>query len=300
MVGRVSLVLIFAYAYASAVSGVSVVSPRTNASFLRARSDSQCDSIAKFATGALAATAVVHLVPPKPGVAIPDEFASHVAEAIGAHLVLPKPLDLSVYASTDTAAVTNAPRADQVHPGFSSEFLVTFRKDGSVRKIEMTQTSLMPRLDDAIGAAINSADSAHDFPSLNAVTDAATLAVFLDFDLRPGSLNGGFPVFHASVPLYSGQRAQQLPGREGVPRYPDELRRSGVQGEARFRFVVDEEGRVAKGTYRILKMTHGNFGQSIVDALPKMRFKAAHIGACPIKQIAEQSFMFRLDNLPYP
>jgi TonB family protein len=222
-------------------------------------------------------------------------FASLVVEAIGAHLSLPKPLELPVYNSTDIAMAIAAPNAGHhVYPAFSSEFLLTFRKNGSIRNVEMTQTSLMSRLDDAIVAAIHAADSAQDFPPLTGVSDASTLQVFLDLDLGSGLLVTGFPLFRASVPLYPAKPVEML--GQVLPKYPEELRRSGRDGEARLRFVVDETGRVAKGSHRFVKLSEVPFGKSVVDVLPRLTFKPARIGSCPIKQIVEQLFHYRLDR----
>ena len=224
---------------------------------------------------------------------IPRVFASLVVEAIAAHLVLPKPLEFPVYNSTDITMAINAPSAgNKVYPSFTAEFLLTLRKDGSVKKVEMTQTSLMPPLDDAIAAAIHAADSVHDFPPLDGT--ASSLSFFVDFDMGSGLFTTGFPVFRASVPLFQATRVEW--DVRAAPKYPDELRNRGREGEAMVRFVVDETGRVAKGSHRFLKLSEVPFGQSIIDAFPRMKFKPALIGSCPIKQIVEESFLFKLGS----
>lgn len=257
--------------------------------------DSACDSISKAATGTLSVAAIARVDPFKSSDSIPRLFASLVVEAIAAHLVLPKPLEFPVYNSTDITMALTAPSAgNKVYPSFTSEFLLTLRKDGSAKKVEMTQTSLMPQLDDAIASAIHAADSAHDFPPLDGVTTASSMPFFVDFDMGSGVFTTGFPVFRASVPLFRATSVQ--PDVLVSPKYPEELRTRGKQGEARVRFVVDETGRVAKGSHRFLKLSEVPFGQSVIDAFPRMRFKPARIGNCPIKQIVEQTFQFKLGS----
>lgn len=288
------------YAFTLFASVASAAAPRgglwsTALDRVLVSADSACASIGEPSTGTLAVTAIARVEPFKLGETIPRDFASFVVDAIATHLVLPKPLEFSVYNSTDITTALAAPSANHhVYPAFTAEFLLTLRKDGAVRKVEMTQSSLATPLDDAILAAIHAADSLHDFPPLDGVTDASTLPVFVDFDLGSGLFTNGFPVFRASVPLYPAEKAEPLRG--AVPKYPDELRSRGIQGEVKIRFVVDETGKIANDSYRFLKLSDIGFGQSVLETLPRVRYKPARIGSCPIKQIVDESYQFKLDR----
>jgi len=87
----------------------------------------------------------------------------------------------------------------------------------------------------------------------------------------------------------------QIPGT-GVPRYPDALRSSGVEGEVQAQFVVNEDGRAEVGTFKVLKATNDLFASAVRSALPNMRFYAAEVGGKKVKQLVQQSFQFKLDR----
>lgn len=83
-----------------------------------------------------------------------------------------------------------------------------------------------------------------------------------------------------------------LPGTE--PRYPSMLQSAGVEGDVRAQFVVDTLGRVERGSVRVLATTHDLFAAAVRDALSRARFKPAEAGGHKVRQLAEQTFTFRL------
>jgi TonB family protein len=228
--------------------------------------------------------------------AIPPTFSSAVVEAIAAHLTLPRPLEMGVYGPWryNSVAVT-AKQPIQATPTFSSEFVVVFRRDGTVKSLELSQQSQSPALEAAIARAIKAADSARDFPLITDATDKRELPVFIDFFFSDSLSAGSYAMFRASVPIYvASNLVKQLP--TFVPEYPKDLRRQGISGDVVLDFVVDESGQVAERSYRIVKLSDVPFGEAVLAALPKMRFEPMRIGGCAVKALVEQSFAFRLDK----
>jgi protein TonB len=88
---------------------------------------------------------------------------------------------------------------------------------------------------------------------------------------------------------------QQIPNTP-TPRYPDALRSSGVEGEVQAQFVVNEEGRVESGSFKVLKATNELFASAVRAALPQMRFYAAEVGGKHVRQLVQQTFTFKLDR----
>lgn len=84
-----------------------------------------------------------------------------------------------------------------------------------------------------------------------------------------------------------------IPGT-GTPRYPSMLQAAGVEGDVRAQFVVDTLGRVERGSVRVLDATHDQFALAVRDALDRARFKPAEAGGRKVRQLAEQTFTFRL------
>jgi len=80
------------------------------------------------------------------------------------------------------------------------------------------------------------------------------------------------------------------------PRYPDMLRRAGVEGEVLAQFVVDTTGRAEVGSLKILKSSHDLFVQSVQNALPQMRFIPAEVGGRKVKQLVQQPFTYSISK----
>lgn len=83
--------------------------------------------------------------------------------------------------------------------------------------------------------------------------------------------------------------------RESVPpRYPADLKRSGISGEVWAQFVVDETGRVNMRTFKSLKSPDPQFTAAVKAALPTWRLDPAIRHGKKVKQLVQQSFVFRL------
>lgn len=88
-----------------------------------------------------------------------------------------------------------------------------------------------------------------------------------------------------------------------APEYPPFLLRQGVEGSAAVRFVVDSTGLVDTLTYRVVRATHPDFAVAVRRALPYMHFRPAIQGGRRVRQLAEQTFSFRItpkDTLRVP
>lgn len=76
--------------------------------------------------------------------------------------------------------------------------------------------------------------------------------------------------------------------------YPEGMRSSGVEGKVLAEFVVNENGRVETGTFKILDSTNEMFAQAVRSALSRMRFRPAQIGKTNVSQVVQQAFVFQL------
>lgn len=123
-----------------------------------------------------------------------------------------------------------------------------------------------------------------------------------DFTARPiGISTTGCQEGCARNPIADGDRAlwttsdiaMQL--REPVsPRYPEPLRRAGVEGNVMVRFVVDTTGRIDMSAVEILSSDHALFSASVRDALARMRFSPSMVGERKVKALAVMPFRFTL------
>jgi protein TonB len=78
--------------------------------------------------------------------------------------------------------------------------------------------------------------------------------------------------------------------------YPESMRSSGAEGEVQAQFVVNENGRVEPGTFKVLNSPNAAFTAAVRAALGGMRFRPAKIGSTKVSQVVQQSFRFQLSK----
>lgn len=79
-----------------------------------------------------------------------------------------------------------------------------------------------------------------------------------------------------------------------APRYPEMLRRAGVEGTVTARFVVDTLGMVEPASVQIVQASHGLFEQSVREAIRRMRFVPAELEGRRVRQLVEQGYGFTI------
>ena len=119
-------------------------------------------------------------------------------------------------------------------------------------------------------------------------------------DGEPGS-NGGTSGAASGVdpntPYMQDQVERTVSAISGtsIP-YPEGMRSSGVEGKVEAEFVVDENGRVQVGTFKVLDATNDLFAAAVRNALSRMRFRPAQIGKMNVSQVVQQAFVFKLNR----
>lgn len=141
----------------------------------------------------------------------------------------------------------------------------------SVPVLYVPQTSSMP---------LPSAPDFASFPMIRSPVGGIT---------APLPINGSTPltVEQVEVPV-------SMATGSPLPRYPSILRSSGLDGTARFRFVVDTAGRVEMSTVEQLDASHVAFAEAVRATLPRMKFLPAQVGGHTVRQLVELPFVFRL------
>lgn len=85
---------------------------------------------------------------------------------------------------------------------------------------------------------------------------------------------------------------------DSVPRYPGEMVRAQRNGIVRARFIVDREGRPDMSTFQLLESDDSSFARSVVEAVPRMHFKAAERDGVVVPQVFEMGVDFCLKGAP--
>jgi protein TonB len=78
------------------------------------------------------------------------------------------------------------------------------------------------------------------------------------------------------------------------PRYPETLRRAGIEGEVVVKFVVDTTGRVDMGSVEVVRATHDAFVIAVRESLAKLRFNPSMVGERKVPALAMMPFHFTL------
>ncbi len=78
--------------------------------------------------------------------------------------------------------------------------------------------------------------------------------------------------------------------------YPESMRSSSIEGKVEAEFVVDENGRVQVGTFKVLDSTNDQFTTAVRNALSRMRFRPAQIGKMNVSQVVQQAFVFKINR----
>ncbi|MHB1312175.1 MAG: TonB family protein [Gemmatimonadaceae bacterium] len=87
-----------------------------------------------------------------------------------------------------------------------------------------------------------------------------------------------------------------LDPRSPLPRFPQLLKDSGVEGMARLQFVVDTLGRVELESVRVVDATHPLFAAAVQATLPRMHFSPARVGNHRVRQLVEFPIEFRISK----
>ena len=82
-----------------------------------------------------------------------------------------------------------------------------------------------------------------------------------------------------------------------APLYPGVMMSKGIEGFAAMRFVVDSTGLIDMGTVELIQGTHAEFVKAVREAMPRMRFRPAKMGALAVRQLAEQLFKFEIRHV---
>jgi TonB family protein len=80
--------------------------------------------------------------------------------------------------------------------------------------------------------------------------------------------------------------------QEVRPRYPDELRETGLTGMVQLEYVIASSGRIDKATMQVQTSTHPAFSRTAIDALLAARFRPALRNGRPVPVRVQQTIRF--------
>lgn len=111
-----------------------------------------------------------------------------------------------------------------------------------------------------------------------------------------GTISEPVTALPAGVPYSADQVAfpASVADHSPVPRFPSAMRGIGLEGFARFRFVVDTAGRVELNSIEAISASHEAFAYAVRSTLPRMRFRPGRVDGRAVRQLVELPFAFRI------
>ena len=94
--------------------------------------------------------------------------------------------------------------------------------------------------------------------------------------------------------LSAGDVGMRLAEQPVPPRYPETLRRAGVEGDVVVKFVVDTTGRVDMRSVEVVSATHEAFTLAVRASLGHLRFHPSTVGERKVSALAVMPFRFTL------
>lgn len=127
--------------------------------------------------------------------------------------------------------------------------------------------------------------------SLRVTRDAADPLVFPALRVLPDSfVQRLFP-----IPIEFEVEHGATPRLDSLhPIYPDPMRHLDVGGEVLTQFVVEPNGRMAEGSFKVLRSTDPTFTRAVLVALIAAEFIPATIRGVAVAQLVQYPFTFHL------
>jgi TonB family protein len=243
----------------------------------------------------LAVTATLRAFDPQQRV--PPELILFILHEITYRIRPPSPLSLSIYAGL-AGSGSRSDSARLVHVVVNGMFGLTLHRDGRVTDSRTLSSTLNPNLDTRVIEAIRAVDSAGVLAPYVATLKHKSVEMRLRLQTARRAPDTSVVVFRLRAPVVGlTEQVGPDPGQDG-PRYPTGLREANVEGDVLLQFVVDESGRPDLRTLIVPTATNTGFLKAVVDALPRMRFRPAHVAGCPLKMLVQLPFEFRLRRWP--
>lgn len=246
---------------------------------------------------------------------VPAEFLNNVAQEISTRIKVPNNLALSVFGMAGYAdnqpvkSGTNElePRdkciSIKTNPGLSAAAYFWVRRNQSkIPEPVIINTSLNPNVEDFLVYAFQSVSESGTLPrypdSIKSDSFSAKLNLMLlrKDDLTKDSVRKERWIstgIELTLPQYTMNTVEVKNQRKG--RYPINAQRDGVEGTAVLSYVIDENGKVVPYTIDMVWVDHMDFLKEAVSILYESTYTPASINGCPVKSVAVQPVVFKLD-----
>jgi hypothetical protein len=260
-----------------------------------------CDSVLRAARADSVVVKARAYLARRDGEVLPPRVRALLLDAILARFEVPMPLQLPVFgpAPAQLRMLRRETLGDSLtirEPVVYGLYTFTIRDDGTLRDVATKTPSMVPGFDQRVAAAITSAVGDSAMAMVGRALDQDSLT--LDLRITTGAEDSRLrvppaTVFAATFPRLRLVDAKPV-GAIPLPRYPDDERDDGRDGDVLLRVVVDGGGAPVIPTLEVLHATSPAFALEAAKTLARYHFAPAHAGACPVPQIVLLPFWFSL------
>jgi hypothetical protein len=226
---------------------------------------------------------------------LPQGFADLFAQTLRARFKSPARLSLSVVMGSEPCDSLGLRCAGgQLSVGTTA--YVTAYNNGKLSEPEIIDETLTPSLADSVRAALHAISEGQEVPWMGA-KDSIPLVVTFAAGSDSDSINTSSELFKARFPVYDSPFTYAVMPRAGVDaRYPFAATLAGIGDTVTVEFTVLADGTIAPESIAIVEGNYRDFVATVLDALLKTRYHAAHLGDCAVATRLKQRFVFNLTH----
>ena len=241
---------------------------------------------------------------PRGAAASVPSYARQLLRAFADRFTLPNPLKLGAWGTATYERrdeLSGLPiDSGWIHPDLPLAAYVVINRDGTLRRVVVAQTTLVPGLDSALLAPLEAVVDTSLLPAVLLEGTRDSVVLYFETSIDP---RGAFdfdsatlvqPLVQVSLPHVRLQRRPRLVnGSRNLP-YPT---RGGqfiaADGVVHVQLTVGADGVVAPGSIRVRDATSPEFVQEVYDEAARMRFEPATSGDCAIAMVIDETFRYR-------
>ena len=233
-----------------------------------------------------------------------QSYARQLLRAFADRFALPNPLKLGawgsgIYVRKDSLSALQID-SGWIHTDLPLAAYVVINRNGTLRRVVVAQTTLVPGLDSALLAPLEAVVDTSLLPAALLEGTRDSVVLYFETSIDPSgaaALDSGTlvqPLVQVSLPHVRLQRwPRLLNGSRNLP-YPT---RGGqfipADGMVHVQLTVGADGLVAPGSLRLRDATSPEFVQEVYDEAARMRFEPATSGDCAIAMVIDQVFRYR-------
>lgn len=227
---------------------------------------------------------------------LPPQYAERMLDALREAFIMPSPVVLPVFVSPGRGPATDTGLSVPplgLRPAVASEVEFTLGDTGSIVG-RVSTSSLSPAIDRALANAPRRADSLHLIgPLWDPPNPGGPVKFFVTVLSTRPQVALWTPLLAVRVPQWPDGRGARPVSDDATATPPPSRVQGNVHGEdVVLQVVIDEGGHPMLPTVRLVEAHYREFARAAVSRLEGASYRAASIGGCAVKGIAELRYRF--------